>query len=156
MAQEPMISLVRTGAETLPNIQGVMITSPISGVICAFIYWLYEPEPKLDSLLGKKFFCLGGKQSHAVRLIVDFSKRTAVSEGRGYQTHLLVYRIMFHQEPTSTTYLQGACDRLLLTNTVPYKPPGNKAYSAAVKKQLPTKKQLPGTQKPGFFSRFHS
>lgn len=51
-----------------------------------------------------------------------------------------LYRAMFPQEPTSVTDLptdlQKVCDRVLLTNTVPYKPPGNKAYSAAVKKRF--------------------
>jgi uracil-DNA glycosylase len=32
--------------------------------------------------------------------------------------------------------LMGVCDRLLLTNTVPYKPPGNKAYSVEVKERF--------------------
>lgn len=47
-----------------------------------------------------------------------------------------LYRAMFHQEPTSPTDLQKVCDRVLLTNTVPYKPPGNKAYSTAVKERF--------------------
>lgn len=47
-----------------------------------------------------------------------------------------LYRAMFHQEPTSPGDLQKVCDRVLLTNTVPYKPPGNKAYSTAVKKRF--------------------
>lgn len=32
--------------------------------------------------------------------------------------------------------LHRVCDRLLLTNTVPYKPPGNKAYSPEVKERF--------------------
>ena len=32
--------------------------------------------------------------------------------------------------------LEAAAKKVLLTNTVPYKPPGNKAYSAAVKKRF--------------------
>lgn len=47
-----------------------------------------------------------------------------------------LYRAMFHQEPTSPGDLQMVCDRVLLTNTVPYKPPGNKAYSTAVKERF--------------------
>ena len=47
-----------------------------------------------------------------------------------------LYRAMFKQEPIPSTDLQVVCDRVLLTNTVPYKPPGNKAYSAAVKKRF--------------------
>ncbi len=47
-----------------------------------------------------------------------------------------LYRAMFHQEPTSPGDLQMVCDRVLLTNTVPYKPPGNKAYSTTVKERF--------------------
>lgn len=47
-----------------------------------------------------------------------------------------LYRAIFQQEPRTNTDLQQVCDRVLLTNTVPYKPPGNKAYSAAVKKRF--------------------
>jgi uracil-DNA glycosylase len=47
-----------------------------------------------------------------------------------------LYRAMFHQEPTSPGDLLMVCDRVLLTNTVPYKPPGNKAYSTAVKERF--------------------
>lgn len=32
--------------------------------------------------------------------------------------------------------LQSVCDRILMTNTVPYKPPGNKAYSTEVKERF--------------------
>jgi uracil-DNA glycosylase len=39
-----------------------------------------------------------------------------------------------HGEPAQTkAELQTVCDRVLLSNTVPYKPPGNKAYEDAVK-----------------------
>lgn len=42
-----------------------------------------------------------------------------------------------HQEKAKTQEdLQSICDRLLLTNTVPYKPPGNKAYSVEVKERF--------------------
>ncbi|MDJ0846021.1 uracil-DNA glycosylase family protein [Crocosphaera sp.] len=46
------------------------------------------------------------------------------------------YRGMYHQEPSSPEDLQSICDRALLTNTVPYKPPGNKAYSVKVKERF--------------------
>ena len=39
-----------------------------------------------------------------------------------------------HGKPAQTkAELQTVCDRVLLSNTVPYKPPGNKAYEDAVK-----------------------
>jgi uracil-DNA glycosylase len=44
-----------------------------------------------------------------------------------------VYRTIYQQEGKTKEELQKVCDRLLLTNTVPYKPPGNKAYSPQVK-----------------------
>ncbi|MDJ0661066.1 MAG: uracil-DNA glycosylase family protein [Crocosphaera sp.] len=46
------------------------------------------------------------------------------------------YRGMYHQEPSSPEDLQSICDRALLTNTVPYKPPGNKAYAVKVKERF--------------------
>ncbi len=47
-----------------------------------------------------------------------------------------LYRALHHQEPKDNTDLQAVLDRVILTNTVPYKPPGNKAYSEAVKKRF--------------------
>lgn len=42
-----------------------------------------------------------------------------------------------HQRKTNSQQdLLSVCDRILLTNTVPYKPPGNKAYSTQVKKRF--------------------
>ena len=46
------------------------------------------------------------------------------------------YQAMSGIETNSKKELEKVGDRLLLTNTVPYKPPGNKAYSAAVKKRF--------------------
>ncbi|MGK7940741.1 MAG: uracil-DNA glycosylase family protein [Crocosphaera sp.] len=46
------------------------------------------------------------------------------------------YQGMYDQAPTSPQDLQFICDRALLTNTVPYKPPGNKAYSIKVKERF--------------------
>lgn len=46
------------------------------------------------------------------------------------------YQGIYHQEATSPEDLQAICDRALLTNTVPYKPPGNKAYSVKVKERF--------------------
>ena len=47
-----------------------------------------------------------------------------------------VYRTIYQTDTQNKKELEKVCDRLLLTNTVPYKPPGNKAYSAAVKKRF--------------------
>ena len=46
------------------------------------------------------------------------------------------YRAMHHRSAKTPQELQSVCDRLLLTNTVPYKPPGNKAYSVQVKERF--------------------
>jgi uracil-DNA glycosylase family 4 len=46
------------------------------------------------------------------------------------------YWAMYHQEAKGKQELESVCDRLLLTNTVPYKPPGNKAYSTEVKERF--------------------
>lgn len=47
-----------------------------------------------------------------------------------------LYRAITQQTPTKSTDLRVILDHVLLTNTVPYKPPGNKAYSQAVKKRF--------------------
>ena len=47
-----------------------------------------------------------------------------------------LYRAIAATEPNKDTDLQVVLDRVLLTNTVPYKPPGNKAYTEAVKKRF--------------------
>lgn len=47
-----------------------------------------------------------------------------------------LYRALYHTEPKDNTDLQAILEHVILTNTVPYKPPGNKAYSEAVKKRF--------------------
>lgn len=47
-----------------------------------------------------------------------------------------LYRAIYREEPSQGTDLQVVLERVLLTNTVPYKPPGNKAYTEAVKKRF--------------------
>ncbi|HEY9296705.1 MAG TPA: uracil-DNA glycosylase family protein [Phormidium sp.] len=47
-----------------------------------------------------------------------------------------LYRAIAGEEPTKNTDLQVVLEHVLLTNTVPYKPPGNKAYTEAVKKRF--------------------
>lgn len=47
-----------------------------------------------------------------------------------------LYRAIYGYEPTKNTDLDIILGRVLLTNTVPYKPPGNKAYTETVKKRF--------------------
>lgn len=48
-----------------------------------------------------------------------------------------VFRTFVGGEPPKTDlYLPQALDHVLLTNTVPYKPPGNKAYTETVKRRF--------------------
>lgn len=46
------------------------------------------------------------------------------------------YQALYHQQPKGRKDLQKICDRVLLSNTVPYKPPGNKAYAVKVKERF--------------------
>ena len=46
------------------------------------------------------------------------------------------HRALYSQEITTKDDIQSICRRALLTNTVPYKPPGNKAYSHKVKERF--------------------
>ena len=46
------------------------------------------------------------------------------------------YWAMHQRKTEDKKELASVCQRILLTNTVPYKPPGNKAYSVAVKKRF--------------------
>lgn len=46
------------------------------------------------------------------------------------------YLAMHNQKPKGRKDLDSICDRVLLTNTVPYKPPGNKAYETKVKERF--------------------
>ncbi|MGK7948195.1 MAG: uracil-DNA glycosylase family protein [Xenococcaceae cyanobacterium] len=46
------------------------------------------------------------------------------------------FQAVHQRKATSQQDLLSVCDRILLTNTVPYKPPGNKAYSTQVKKRF--------------------
>jgi uracil-DNA glycosylase len=46
------------------------------------------------------------------------------------------YWAMHHQKPKGRKDLDSICDRVLLTNTVPYKPPENKAYETKVKERF--------------------
>ncbi|MBD3560040.1 uracil-DNA glycosylase, partial [Planktothrix sp. FACHB-1355] len=54
----------------------------------------------------------------------------------GKLVRLGLYRSMYGKEPSDDRDLQTVLDRVLFTNTVPYKPPGNKAYSEGVKKRF--------------------
>jgi uracil-DNA glycosylase len=45
-------------------------------------------------------------------------------------------RLRGEEPPTTNRRLDGILDHVLLTNTVPYKPPGNKAYAKPVKERF--------------------
>lgn len=47
-----------------------------------------------------------------------------------------LYRAMFGKDAIDNRDLEAVLERVLFTNTVPYKPPGNKAYTEAVKKRF--------------------
>ena len=47
-----------------------------------------------------------------------------------------VHQLLFGTAASSGEDLQKAADQVVLTNTVPYKPPGNKAYSVKVKERF--------------------
>ena len=46
------------------------------------------------------------------------------------------YEVIHGKPAKSSAELKTICDRVLLTNTVPYKPPGNKAYTVKVKERF--------------------
>ena len=46
------------------------------------------------------------------------------------------YQAIYKKETDDRAKLESIKDRLILTNTVPYKPPGNKAYTQKVKKRF--------------------
>ena len=46
------------------------------------------------------------------------------------------YQAIYKKETNDRAKLESIKDRLILTNTVPYKPPGNKAYTQKVKKRF--------------------
>ncbi len=46
------------------------------------------------------------------------------------------YQAIHQRKANSPQELQTICDRVLLSNTVPYKPPGNKAYPVKVKQRF--------------------
>ena len=46
------------------------------------------------------------------------------------------YQALHGEKAKSQKELNTVCNRILLTNTVPYKPPGNKAYLMGVKKRF--------------------
>lgn len=47
-----------------------------------------------------------------------------------------VYRKIYDKEPKNDGDMQAVLEQVVLTNTVPYKPPGNKAYTEGVKKRF--------------------
>lgn len=47
-----------------------------------------------------------------------------------------LYRAIYGKDSNDSQELQSILQHVILTNTVPYKPPGNKAYTQAVKKRF--------------------
>lgn len=54
----------------------------------------------------------------------------------GTQVRKGFYEVIHGRTTESVQELKTVCDRVMLTNTVPYKPPGNKAYPVKVKKRF--------------------
>ena len=71
---------------------------------------------------------LGKDEVHARQPLIGASG-TMVREGFYYAIHK-------QKAPSREELDKAVCDRVLLTNTVPYKPPGNKAYLMKVKKRF--------------------
>jgi uracil-DNA glycosylase len=46
------------------------------------------------------------------------------------------YQVLYGKETENKKELEEVCSRIFLTNTVPFKPPGNKAYSIEVKNRF--------------------
>ena len=69
-----------------------------------------------------------GKDEVKARQPLIGAAGTLVRQGFYYAIH--------QRKANSSQELQSICDRVLLTNTVPYKPPGNKAYSVKVKQRF--------------------
>jgi uracil-DNA glycosylase len=99
------------------------------------VYWSAKKDPLQPILYAGNlssqlcFFGrdLGRDEVHAGQPLIG-AAGTLVREG--------FYRAMHRRNPQSKRELQSLCDRFLLTNTVPYKPPGNKAYSVEVKERF--------------------
>lgn len=70
-----------------------------------------------------------GKDEVYARQPLIGASGTMVREGFYYAVHQ-------QKAPSRKDLDATTCDRLLLTNTVPYKPPGNKAYLVKVKKRF--------------------
>ncbi len=70
---------------------------------------------------------LGRDEVHAGQPLIG-AAGTLVREG--------FYQALHGHKSPNREALQTVCERLLLTNTVPYKPPGNKAYSPEVKERF--------------------
>jgi uracil-DNA glycosylase len=99
------------------------------------VYQAAGKEPTQPILYGgnlKSNICffgrdLGRDEVHAGQPLIG-AAGTLVREGFFWAMH--------HRKAKDKQELQTVCDRVLLANTVPYKPPGNKAYSTEVKKRF--------------------
>jgi uracil-DNA glycosylase family 4 len=99
------------------------------------VYKLAEKEPLQPILYAgnlKSQICffgrdLGRDEVYAGQPLIGAAGRM-VREG--------FYWAMHQQKPKGKKDLETVCDRVLLTNTVPYKPPENKAYETKVKERF--------------------
>jgi uracil-DNA glycosylase family 4 len=99
------------------------------------VYKLAEKEPLQPILYAgnlKSQICffgrdLGRDEVYAGQPLIGAAGRM-VREG--------FYWAMHQQKPKGKKDLETICDRVLLTNTVPYKPPENKAYETKVKERF--------------------
>ena len=100
------------------------------------VYQEFNLEPTYPILYGGNLqspLCFFGrdlgKDEVQARQPLIGASGTMVREG-------LYYAIHQKKAPSRNDLDTTTCDRLLLTNTVPYKPPGNKAYLVKVKKRF--------------------
>ena len=103
--------------------------------IDTLVYQAAKKEPTKPILYGgnlKGNICffgrdLGRDEVHAGQPLIG-AAGTLVREG--------FFAAMHKRKAKDKQELNTVCERVLLTNTVPYKPPGNKAYSTQVKKRF--------------------
>ena len=66
----------------------------------------------------------------------EVSHRQPLIGASGTKVRQGFYELIHGKSTDSIEELKTICDRVLLSNTVPYKPPGNKAYSVKVKERF--------------------
>lgn len=99
------------------------------------IYQAASLDPKMPILYG------GNLESSLCFFARDLGKDEVVAQqplygAAGRLVRQGLYRALYSKEPSKNTDLSEVLEHVMLTNTVPYKPPGNKAYSEAIKKRF--------------------